>query len=682
MSKIHILSDELINQIAAGEIIERPTSIIKELVENSIDANSNKINVFIQDAGKSKIVIEDNGYGMDQSDLQLAIKRHATSKLDTNNLMGITTYGFRGEALPSIASVSQLRIESNGFEISVNFSIENNIIRSNFKTGTKITVSNLFDKLPARLKFLKSDNVETTHCISVIENFALTHPRITFSIRDDKKLLCNFDTNSLEDRISAIIGNELFSRAIQINEENDIMKVEGYLFHPMDSKYSQSSQKIFINNRIVKDRIVSSSIKNAYKDIIPAGRFALCVLFITINPFYLDVNVSPTKSEIRFRDTNYVQKFLSDSINKNLNKFDRISLIVDNSKLGVKNENFDYTTIKPVNNKLQLHDITYDKNHELNKRYIDQDLNKFYNNNSENNKQNNNKLDVLNNKKEFGKADIDVIKNKFDNNFQINNDENNNIKDIIKNFDNDLENFNNFKGNNNIKNIVQKFDNKLEAFNNKQKNVSDEKIENFIENIADNLENVELNDDFFGEPMGQFLDTYIICKTQNELVIIDQHAVHEKIKMEDIKMNLNKNSKQYLTNPIKLLLNNKQLLIANSILDKLNELGFIIKIDEEFLIINAIPSILNDINVEPFFYDILENEYNINEINIDDCIRLRVATSACHNSIRAGRKLSINEMNETINEMKRTFSVHQCNHNRPSFIKITLQQLNNIFKRT
>lgn len=624
MSKIHILSDELINQIAAGEIIERPASIIKELIENAIDAHSTRINLFIQDSGRTKIVVEDNGYGMSQEDLSLAIKRHATSKLDDNNLMGITTYGFRGEALPSIAAVSQLKVESNGFEISVDFSQEKDITKSSFESGTKITVSNLFDRLPARLKFLRSDNIELSHCLSVVENFALTHPTIEFCIRDDKKILCNFNENSLEERISKVIGKDLFSRSIHVIEENDIVKLEGYLFHPMDSKYSQSSQKIFINNRAVKDKIVSSAIKNSYKDIIPAGRFALCVIFITINPFYLDVNVSPTKSEIRFRDSNYIQKFISDSIKKNLHKFDRVSLIVDNSKLGfnedgtyIKQNNFDYTAIKQDNNKMQFHDNTYSKNHEKQLNINNLDIN---------DKNNNTKID---NKKQ---QSIDVL-------------ETNKIKNIIEKIDNDL------KTNNNL-------------------------IDNLI--TIDN----KLDDNFFGEPIGQFLDTYIICKTQNELVIIDQHAVHEKIKMENIKSNLNKNSKQYLINPIKLKLNNKQLFIASNIINKLNEFGFIVSIEEKILVISAIPNILNDINIEPFFYDVLEDDYNINEINIDDCIRMRIATSACHNSIRAGRKLSINEMKETIKEMQKTFSIHQCNHNRPSFIKITIDQLNRIFKRS
>ena len=510
----------------------------------------------------------------------------------------------------------------------MNFSQENNIIKSNFESGTKITVSNLFDKLPVRLKFLKSDNVELSHCISVMENFALTHPTIEFCVRDDKKILCNFNEKSLEERISSIIGQDLFNRSIHVIEENDIIKLEGYLFHPMDSKYSQSSQRIFINNRAVKDKIVSSAVKNAYKDIIPVGRFALCVIFITINPFYLDVNVSPTKSEIRFRDSNYIQKFISDSIKKNLDKFDRVSLTVDNNKLGFNNDgtyinnnnNFDYTTLKSNNNDMKLHDITYDNNH----HYKD-----------------NNKDDIVKRQQTIG-------------NFNANKEDiNKKLDEGISKLYEDL----NIKPNDNI-----------DIFNESNKKT----ITSYT----------TIDDNFFGEPMGQFLDTYIICKTQNELVIIDQHAVHEKIKMENIKSNLNKNNKQYLINPIKLELNNKQLFIAMTIISKLNEFGFIVNINEKILVVNAIPNILSDINVEQFFYDVLEDDFNINEIDIDDCIRIKIATSACHNSIRGGRKLSMQEMKETIQEMQKTFSIHQCNHNRPSFIKITVQQLDKIFERS
>ncbi|MBR1944645.1 MAG: hypothetical protein IJ848_04230, partial [Alphaproteobacteria bacterium] len=354
----------------------------------------------------------------------------------------------------------------------------------------------------------------------------------------------------------------------------------------------------------------------------------LCVIFITINPFYLDVNVSPTKSEIRFRDSNYIQKFISDSIKKNLDKFDRVSLTVDNNKLGFNNDgtyinnnnNFDYTTLKSNNNDMKLHDITYDNNH----HYKD-----------------NNKDDIVKRQQTIG-------------NFNANKEDiNKKLDEGISKLYEDL----NIKPNDNI-----------DIFNESNKKT----ITSYT----------TIDDNFFGEPMGQFLDTYIICKTQNELVIIDQHAVHEKIKMENIKSNLNKNNKQYLINPIKLELNNKQLFIAMTIISKLNEFGFIVNINEKILVVNAIPNILSDINVEQFFYDVLEDDFNINEIDIDDCIRIKIATSACHNSIRGGRKLSMQEMKETIQEMQKTFSIHQCNHNRPSFIKITVQQLDKIFERS
>ena len=327
MAKIKLLSSEIINQIAAGEIIERPASVIKELVENSIDASSSKIDVFIQNAGKRKIIVEDNGTGIEKDDLIIAVQRHTTSKF--SSFADIQSYGFRGEALSSIVAISRFILESQGFGVSVEFSKINELVTSSVTNGTKISVLDIFDQLPARLKFLKADNFEKTHCISVIENFALIHPEIEFTLRDNKHILLNFKNDSIEERISTIVGKELFGRSVYFDDSNDIMRIYGYLFHPMDSKCSQGSQKIFVNNRIVKDKIIALSIRNAYRELIPAGRFTACIIFIEINPFYLDVNVSPTKSEIRFRDTKFVSDFVTSTIKKQLSKFDRISININ-----------------------------------------------------------------------------------------------------------------------------------------------------------------------------------------------------------------------------------------------------------------------------------------------------------------------------------------------------------------
>ena len=600
MGKIHILSNELINQIAAGEIIERPASIVKELIENSIDANSTRINIFIQNAGKTKLVIEDNGDGINKDDLKLAMQRHATSKLSGNNLMGITSYGFRGEALPSIAAISRLELESNGFGITVEFLKENEIIQSTIMNGTRITVKDIFDRLPARLKFLRSDNIELSNCISVIENFALTQPSIEFTLRDNKKTILTFKEKSIEERISQVLGNDLFNRAIYISNSDDILQVEGYLFHPMDSKYSQASQRIFINSRVVKDKTISAAIRNAYKDLIPAGRFAICVLFITINPFYLDVNVSPTKSEIRFRDPNYVQKMVSESIQSNLQKFDKVSISIDNEKLGINtntmipgnslnsNQNFDYTSLPLLDkNNIKFHDNTYNDKPMYNTLYHKSDF-----------------IHTDMKEPDFNTKYLDQT--------------------IIK----------------------------------EEKNIS-----------------------FFGEPIGQLLNTYIICKTENELVIIDQHAVHEKITMEKMKSNINMNNKQHLMNPIVLNLNNTQLATATEVKAYLLECGFNLDFSENTVSVFAIPSIMTEVNVTVFLMDIFESPDIIHELHIIDTIRLKIATAACHNSIRAGRTLSIDEMKSIIKEMEQTLSIHQCNHHRPSFIKLTKQQLESIFER-
>lgn len=311
MAHIKILSDEMINQIAAGEIIERPASVIKELVENSIDAGSTEISIFLQNAGREKLVIEDNGSGIKCDELSLAVTRHATSKLTGTNLFDVTSYGFRGEALPSIASISQFCVESDRTALRIDFGGMPSIINSTVSSGTRITVQNMFDRIPARLKFLKSDSVELSHCLELIENFAITHPSIKFAVRNDIKTLLSFTETDRKNRIAEIIGNELLARSIYIEEADDIISIKGYFCHPVDSRYSQNSQRIFINNRWVKDRTISSAIKTAFKDLLPAGRFAVCVLFVSINPFYLDINVSPTKSEVRFRDSRYVQRFVT-----------------------------------------------------------------------------------------------------------------------------------------------------------------------------------------------------------------------------------------------------------------------------------------------------------------------------------------------------------------------------------
>ncbi|MDR2598492.1 MAG: DNA mismatch repair endonuclease MutL, partial [Holosporales bacterium] len=326
MGRIKFLSNKLVNQIAAGEIVERPCAALKEIVENSIDANAKNIKIFLKRGGKEKIVVEDDGDGLLYDDLPMCIQRHATSKLSGTNLFEVKSYGFRGEALPSIAAVSNFSIESNGYGITVNFSEISDVFPSKITQGTVVTIESLFNQLPARLKFLRSDTAELSACVSAIQNFAIINDGINFTLRSEDRNILSFQSESIESRIASVFGSEMFERSVYFTESDGTISVQGYLFHPTDSKYSQDFQRIFVNSRLVKDRTISGALRSAFRDLIPSGRFAAAILFIEIDPFYVDVNVSPTKSEIRFRDVKYAQNMVTNSIKKNLKKFDRIAL--------------------------------------------------------------------------------------------------------------------------------------------------------------------------------------------------------------------------------------------------------------------------------------------------------------------------------------------------------------------
>ncbi len=603
MPKIKLLSDDLINQIAAGEIVERPASALKELVENSLDANAKNIEIFLQNGGKSKMVIQDDGDGIDSTELHIAVQRHATSKLHNDNLFDIRSYGFRGEALPSIASVSFFSLESKGFGINVNFSEESDIFPSPITNGTRVSVSNLFGRTPARLKFLKSDTAELTACLNVIENIALIRPNVNFSLRTDEKQILSFSNIPLEGRVSKIFGSALLKKAIPFEEKGEHIEVSGYLFHPLDNRYSQQFQRMFVNGRIVKDKTVSLSLRNAYKELIPAGRFAVAVIFIEIDPFHLDANISPTKSEVRFRDSASVQKFLTEAFRKNMHKFDKIS-----------NE---FEIIRIAEKQARENDTTLEKP-------------KFYQGYHP-------KFNVANFPKIANKSPV-LSSSKAD-----------------------------------FSEKVAMTDGSLALA------IQPENVE--IQQVEPLLPQDKRETSVYGEPLAQIFDSYIITEVEDGILIIDQHAVHEKITQTKIINNLTKENKQYLLKPEIIELNNSEQEVAKNILVNLNECGFSAEIIQKSIMITAIPSILKIEEALQFIHDILASDDFINDMETLDIIRKKIADKACHNSIRFGRKLSIEEMKEILKQMEETPSIHQCNHHRPSFFKISKSQLEKMMMR-
>ncbi len=318
------LSEKTINLIAAGEVVERPASVVKELVENSIDAGSKNIEIYLEQAGKNLIVISDDGRGIPRDQMLLAVERHATSKLDELDILNIEFLGFRGEALSSIASVSKLSITSKSAISQTAYKLyflDNKpvITESVCQIGTKIEVRDLFHSIPARLKFLRSNQTELSSCVEVVKKLALTSPLIAITLIHESKTLLKLEaTSDIKVRIRQVLGQTFIDNSIAIDLSHDFLKVYGYVSMPTYHKASSEEQFTFVNSRPVKDKLISGSLKAAYQDYIVQGRFAPLVLFLEV-PFRLvDVNVHPAKSQVRFQDSGKLRNAIVHAIRSSI----------------------------------------------------------------------------------------------------------------------------------------------------------------------------------------------------------------------------------------------------------------------------------------------------------------------------------------------------------------------------
>ena len=587
---IRVLPDELINQIAAGEVIEKPAFVVKELIENAIDAKATEIIVMIRDGGKSEIIVADNGEGIFKKDLELSVKRHATSKLLENDLNNISFLGFRGEALPSIASVSNLKIESfkkkedESWGINVNNNKISDIYPSSRIIGTKVSVLDLFKLVPARLKFLKGNQSENFHTQQVIRRLALSNFNIAFKLSIDERLVLNFinegnSAEALNKRILDILGKEFVENSIQFTNqkffgEHPIL-INGFVGLPTLNKANYSSQYLFVNGRPVQDRALSSVIKFAYNDTLPRGRHPIYCIFLEVPNFFVDVNVHPTKLEVRFRDYPLIKSLIISSIQNCMNR----------------------------------------------------ELRKSANINLENNL-------------------TSISKNQFKNSESSNNQEllaNLNLKPLVKNHLEDLDKLN-------------------------------------------EQELIKENNYPLGSAIYQFNKNYILSISTSGIILIDQHAAHERIVMEKMKEGMNNNNieKQLLLIPIIIDLDNTQLETLNENIKVLENLGFKI---EEFgknsILIREIPSLIKKEYIKDIISDLCD-DINITGFPVDfqEKVNLVIANICCHRSIRSGRSLSLDEMNSLLREMEITPNSGQCNHGRPTSVTLSLDQIEKLFQRS
>ncbi|HEX6193968.1 MAG TPA: DNA mismatch repair endonuclease MutL [Chitinophagaceae bacterium] len=319
--RIFLLPDNIANQIAAGEVIQRPASAVKELMENAVDAGATEINLIIIDAGKSLVQVIDNGSGMSETDARMSFERHATSKIKSiDDLFHIRTMGFRGEALASIAAVAQVELKTKRAEdeAGIYLQVENSAVKKQepvaVPNGTSIAMKNLFFNVPARRNFLKSNNAEMRHIVDEFTRVALAFPHIFFSLNQNGQTLFHLEAGSLKQRIVQLLGNNYAAKLVTVKEETDYMNIHGFVGKPETSKKTRGDQYFFVNNRYIKSAYLNHAVMNAYQEMIPADSFPMYTLFIDLDPKQVDVNVHPTKQEIKFEDEKIIYAFVQAAV--------------------------------------------------------------------------------------------------------------------------------------------------------------------------------------------------------------------------------------------------------------------------------------------------------------------------------------------------------------------------------
>lgn len=605
---IRILPNNLVNQIAAGEVIERPASVVKELVENSIDAGATSIEVTLVDGGKSLIVVSDNGRGIDKDELPVAVERHATSKLPDDNLFNINFLGFRGEALPSISSVSRMTIVSrregaeNAWKIEVNGGEKSEIMPAAHPQGTRIEVRDLFYSAPARLKFLKTTPSETAQCVDILNRIALANPTISFYLSDEnrKKVTLNACQGELFDarlkRLADVMGREFSENSLLINAHRENLTITGYVSLPTLNKSNSLYQYLFVNNRPVRDKLLLGAIKGAYQDVLAHNRYPMAALYFDIDPAYVDVNVHPAKAEVRFYDNALVRGLLVSAVRQALTLGDHRSA-----------------------NNLDLAGFVHD------------------------------------NIPGFGENEVAVLQEHK-------------------------------PGGGNVPAFrpLMSQPRRQAELPELERKVFSVKVDEPCPAVSAAGDSGEVGP--LGLAKAQFHDTYIISQTEDSIVIIDQHASHERIVMENLKASLlaeNKVATQILLIPeiVDLSLSEKTRLIEAA--EELQKLGLSV---EEFgstaVIVREIPALLGDCDIKALIRDLAGEMAEWGKgFSLTDKLHTICATIACHGSVRAGRRLNIDEMNRLLRDMERTEHSGQCNHGRPTYVELKLKDIEKLFER-
>ena len=630
MAVLRQLPDRLINQIAAGEVVERPASVLKELVENALDAGAKQISVTLRRGGIDEITVVDDGYGMNDLDMTLAVQRHATSKLPDDSLDHINSLGFRGEALPSIGAVSRLSLTSITHDLDHAWCI---VVDGGNKSGPQpaalakgsiISVTQLFKAVPARLKFLKTERAEQGHCLDILRRLALAWPEVGFHLNADDRVLLNLpaclpDQGGSQARIGSIMGQNFAGEAVDLDAVREDISLKGLASLPTLNRPTPANIFLFVNGRPIRDRALLGAIRVGYGDTLPRGRHPMAVLFLNVPLSDVDVNVHPAKAEVRFKDAAAVRSLLVGGLRARL-RDGSIQATGANSIAAMGKFLREPTAPKdglpgsdgisgrgrsmlssgkqraylssPSSGQLASANAFHQPVHPLPSKLRDVDL-------------------LGDNASPAGRV----------------------------------------------------------AFDGQQDDAD-----------------IEQRKHLLGAARAQLHKTYIVAETEDGLTIIDQHAAHERLVMERMKLALAKQgvASQTLLLPEVVSLTDHHVAALVDAFELLKSMGLVI---ENFgagaVVVRAIPALLGTPDVKQLVIDIAEELVELGgSTSLEDRINHVLATVSCHGSVRAGRLLNGAEMNALLRDMEVTPRSGQCNHGRPTWVKLSLADIERLFGRS
>ncbi len=726
-NKINLLSSDIYNRISAGEVVENPSSVVKELVENALDAGSSEITVEIESGGTKLIRVADNGSGIDYSELYKVFLPHATSKIATKqDLDSIATLGFRGEALASIASVAQVELISKvassdvAGKITISGGENQEIIECSANNGTSVMVKNLFFNTPARLKFLKTTRQEENSVTNIISRLMLANPKVKFKYIVDGQMLYNCLGKTLKERIYMIYGKQTSENLIEINVTNDDFTLSGYILSPTFCKPNRTYQTLIVNGRYVQNATVSVACANAYENFLMKGKFPFFVLNLSINFDDVDVNVHPSKMEIKFKDNKNIYNFVYSSILTTLNENNCAKAFMDGKCEDMfvfeKQQNkpeqplqkvtggFSFGSIQNMQSNLKniSLDIVNSTKQELHSTFIQKDDNyKVVPTKDIDN------LIKKDNISEFNqKESIDFDKNDL-NSLQRNRDKENSFlqkNDFEKKFSPQTKAIKDLQKETSVEKGSTTFDiTKLKDFSIKD-DVSDNGTCDYLSESKDieaSIDNFDKEQDsnpfnFFvqkeeqqimsGEILynlvGTLFSTYLIIEMGDMCYIIDEHAGHERVLYDKFVKQFEEKKviTQDLLVPYIFEVNPLEKNLIEDNLEVYKELGFAIEpFGGNSYKINSFPHLLSGINFEEFISSCLHDTSKISKNN--DAIKDKLARHACRSAVKAGNRLSEEEIKILISQLMKKDRILLCPHGRPVCVKLSKLEIEKMFKR-